>query len=87
MIVDNFLWCIFACCLNFSALSILANVRLEPVDLTIKGLFYVSDLSSPSTILWRRKIPGTMIIDNFANDEFESNKFNLSLLILLVGIF
>ena len=33
MIVDKFFfWCIFACCLRFSALfSILANVRLEPV--------------------------------------------------------
>ena len=30
----NFFWCIFACCLHFSALSILANVRLEPVILT-----------------------------------------------------
>ena len=31
MIVDNFFWCIFACSLRFSALSILANVILEPV--------------------------------------------------------
>ena len=31
MIVNNFFWCIFFCCLRFSALSILANVRLVPV--------------------------------------------------------
>ena len=31
MIVNNFFWCIIACCLRFSALGILANIRLEPV--------------------------------------------------------
>ena len=35
MIVDNFFWCIFASCLRFSALSMLANVRLKPVYKTI----------------------------------------------------
>ena len=38
MTVDKFFWCIFACCLRFSALSILANVRLEPVHRTKQKL-------------------------------------------------
>ena len=53
IIFDNFFFCIFACCLRFSALSILANVILEPVHnsiITSKSLekrLYFNDCKSP----------------------------------------